>query len=120
MTLMEFYEIVGGNYNDVMGRLMTEQRVKKYLYKLSASGDYEAALEALKSENWQDFFRFTHNLKGISLNLGLSSLARASATACDLVRNGPPTESPAPYMEDVTRIYTNILSQIDILKAEEE
>ena len=120
MTLTELYDRIGGNYSDVMGRLMTEQRVKKYLFKLSGTGDYEGALEALKSQNWPDFFRFTHNLKGVSLNLGLTSLANVSAYACDLVRNGAPTEDPVLAMAKITEVYNTVLSEIAAFQAEEQ
>ena len=120
MTLSEFYDKIGGSYKDVMGRLMTEARVKKYLYKLAGTGDYEGALAALDGKNWPDFFRFTHNLKGVSLNLGLTSLADVSAYACDLCRNGDPTEDPVPAMAKVTEVYTNILAEIEAFKAQDQ
>lgn len=30
MTVQEFYEEVGGDYNDIMSRLRTEERIKKF------------------------------------------------------------------------------------------
>ena len=115
MNIQTFYEMVGGNYSEVMSRLVTEQRVKKYLLKLPGTGDFDGAVNAWKAQEWADLFRFTHNIKGISLNLGLTELASAASDACELVRHGAPETSPDAAMEKLKKIYTLVCDSVELL-----
>ena len=74
MELRLVYEQLQGDYDDVIGRLLTEDRVKKYLFKFMDSPTMSLLLEALEKEDFEVAFRESHNLKGISANLGLSKL----------------------------------------------
>ena len=41
MTTKECYELMGADYEDVLGRLMMEKLVKKFLYKFADAKDME-------------------------------------------------------------------------------
>lgn len=90
MTIKEFYERIGGNYEEVMGRLLTEARVDKYLKKFPQSQDYADMCSAIESADWPLAFRASHNIKGMSLNLALTGLAKSSSALCEYFRNGAP------------------------------
>lgn len=90
MTIKEFYEKIGGNYDEVMGRLMTEARVAKYLKRFPESQDYTDMCAAIDSGDWALAFRTSHNIKGMSLNLALTGLAKSSSDLCEYFRNGAP------------------------------
>lgn len=90
MNVREFYAAVGGDYDEAMGRLLNEKRIIKYLRKLPDTGDVAGMNEAFAAGNWEDAFRFSHNVKGVSLNLSLTSLAESAAELCDTVRHGAP------------------------------
>lgn len=97
MTLQEFYEQVGGSYDNVMGRLMSEERIVKYLGKFLSCTDYDEMVKAFAEKRYRDAFLHSHTLKGTALNLGLDRLASAASDLCELVRSSDP-ESVPPVM----------------------
>ena len=92
MTITEFYKAVGGSYNEVINRLMTDKRILTYLNKFVSAGDYSELLNAIDAEDWETGFRASHNLKGVSLNLGLGDLAKSSSELCETMRPGKKPE----------------------------
>lgn len=115
MGVKEFYEKFKDDYNEVLSRLLTEERIKKYLKKLPETGDFENLKESLSQEKWDDAFRFSHNLKGMCLNLGLNHLFLPSSTLCENLRGGAPQEDPSAMMEEVERIYKETVTAIEEL-----
>lgn len=91
MTVQQYYESVGGNYDDVLGRLMNEKRILKYLGKFRSTEEFEDMKAAVAAKDWENAFRHIHSLKGMALNLGLSKLAACSSELCETMRHGPPT-----------------------------
>ncbi|MDO5445075.1 MAG: Hpt domain-containing protein [Eubacteriales bacterium] len=116
MTLKEFYTSVGGSYDDVMNRLRMEKLVYKFLFKFPAATDYSDLVNAVNNAEWPDAFRFSHNLKGVGLNLSLDKMAQAASVLCEEIRNGPPSVDVAPMMRDITAEYDHVISQINLLK----
>ena len=115
MTLQEFYEEIHGNYAEVSSRLMNDKRIYKYLYKFKDCSDYSDLMNALAAENWEDAFRFSHNLKGMCLNLSLSALATVSSDLCEEFRNGPPKKDVSSMVADVTSEYEKVLAALAVL-----
>ena len=116
MTVNECYTLMQGDYQDVLGRLMTDARIQKYLGKFAAGTDYSQLLSALEEQRYEEAFRFSHNLKGMCLNLGLSVLAASSSTLCEALRNGPPTVDVAPMLAQVTADYNMVIDAISQLQ----
>ncbi len=48
MTLKECYDTLGGGYDEVMGRLRTEERVKKFVFKFLADKSFLTLTAALE------------------------------------------------------------------------
>ena len=119
MTIPEFYDAIGGGYQDAIGRLLDDKRIRKYVYKFEACTDYADLLAALEAGNYADAFRFSHNLKGMGLNLSLGVLAESSHVLCEALRGGPPTEDITPLVDKVKQDYALVLKNIAILKATE-
>lgn len=88
MNVKEFYAKTGGDYEGVFSRLMTDARIEKYLLKFAEGTDYNGLQESLAVQNYPDAFRFSHNLKGVSLNLGLTKMAAVSSELCEELRAG--------------------------------
>lgn len=116
MNVKEFYQHVGGNYDEVMSRLLTEKRVCKYLNKLPQTGDIENMNTAFAEKRWEDAFRFSHNMKGMSLNLSLTKLAEVSAELCDTVRHGAPEVDVDPLIKAVNDRYQLVISALGDLE----
>ena len=90
MNLIEFYDVVGGSFDDVMGRLMKEERITKYLAKFIDSPEFDNMLAAYEAQDWETMFRESHSLKGMAANLGLENFREAVSNVCETVRHGAP------------------------------
>lgn len=106
MDLKEVYKQVQGNYEDVMRRFMSEERVKKYLLKLTQEELFLPIKEALEAEDYETAFRESHNLKGLCANLGLEKLCLSAADLTEILRNGKPSEDVTPYLTAVEEDYS--------------
>ena len=117
MNIRESYDMLGGDFDDVMKRLLKEERVIKYakMFPAAAGNDYELLHSALREERYDDAFRAVHNLKGVSLNLALTPLQQASHELCETLRHGKPAVDTAPLLkevEDAWNLITGIFSQL--------
>ena len=101
MTIAEFYVQIEGDYQDALGRLMTDQRIAKYLMKFIGNKDVETATLNAANQDWEALFRVTHNLKGVALNLSLTALGRAATALCEAVRHGAPTVDIEPLLQEL-------------------
>ena len=88
MTLREFYEVTGGDYGDVMGRFVTEERVLRFVRKFPADGSFAALKSSLADGNAQEAFRAAHTIKGVCQNLSFSRLSDSSARLTEALRGG--------------------------------
>ena len=118
MNIRECYAAFGGDFGDVMNRLMKEDRVLKYarMFPASAGNDYNELHTALREERYEDAFRAVHNLKGVSLNLALTPLHQASHVLCEALRHGKPAEDPSPMLKAVDEAWelvTGVLSRLE-------
>lgn len=112
MSIKDFYAAVGGSYDEIMRRLLSEERVKKYLGKFCNDKSFEQMTEEIAQKKWEDAFRDAHNLKGISVNLGLQSLFESSSELCESMRNGEPAVDIQPMYDQVKRDYETVVSAI--------
>lgn len=117
MTLQEFYAAVGGDYEDTLKRFLKEERMTKWLTRFPAAEDYPEMVRAIGEERWEEAFRFSHNLKGVCLNLGLGRLATSSSALCETMRHGKPTVDIAALSEEVARDYAEAIAMIQTLIA---
>ena len=65
MTLQECYEVIGGNYEDVLKRLRSEVLIRKFTLKFLEDKSYSQLKQALEDKNFEDAFRGAHTLKGV-------------------------------------------------------
>jgi HPt (histidine-containing phosphotransfer) domain-containing protein len=100
------------DYEEVSGRLLNDERIRKYLIKFLDTQDYQNMLYALKNEDYEVAFRMSHNLKGVSLNLGLSGLKTASSALCEELRGGKPKGDITPLLESVGEEYQKVINAV--------
>lgn len=116
MTVQECYNRMEGDYEGVMGRLLSEERVKKYLLKMKDDNSMENFRRALEEEDYKEAFRCVHNLKGISLNLGLLACHRSSDILCEKLRNGKPAEDITEQIKDAEKDYEEMKQAVEGLE----
>ena len=112
MSIQEVYEKMGEDYSEVLERMAKEERVIKYVKKFSETTNFDALKKAVSDKDIEVIFREAHTIKGMSLNLGFSKLADATAELCDDVRNNIVKAPVEPFMEIVETEYQNVISCI--------
>lgn len=115
MSIKDFYAAVGGSYDEIMRRLLSEERVVKYLGKFCNDKSFEMMTEEIDQKKWEDAFRDAHNLKGISVNLGLQNLFESSSQLCEAMRNGEPSVDIQPMYDQVKQDYETVISSVQQL-----
>ena len=115
MNLQEFYLAIDGNMTDVMSRLLTEERVKKFVLRFKDSTTYTELADAYAKGDNDVIFAASHTLKGICLNLAFSKLAKSSSELCEQYRGHAPEIDTAPLFAEVTADYNELMAAINEL-----
>lgn len=86
MTVKECYTEMGGNYDEVFGRLRTDERIAKFLRRVAEDKSMELLESSIASGNAEEAFRAAHTLKGICMNLALTKMAATASAATEALR----------------------------------
>lgn len=100
MSLESLYEAVGGNLEDVRGRLQSDERIEKFVKIFLADTTYSQLMEAHESGDKQTEFRAAHTLKGTSADMGLSCIQQPAFKLADALRLNDAGEQTAPELVD--------------------
>lgn len=111
MTLQECYEKMGGDYAEVLARLISQERITKYMIKFLDDPTYCTLCEVKEAKDAQAVFLQIHTLKGVSQNLGFGNLYRASYDMTEAVRGGVPLEDESLF-EAVCEAYNETVAVI--------
>ena len=88
MTLQECYTAMGGDYDDVLGRLRSERLVQKFVLRFLEDGSYDLLCSSLESQNYEEAFRAAHTIKGVCQNLSITRLGSSSSRLTEALRSG--------------------------------
>lgn len=88
MNLKECYEALGGDYEDVLGRLRTEKLVQKFVLKFLNDKSYELLRKSLETGDYEEAFRASHTIKGVCQNLSFTRLYESSHQLTEALRAG--------------------------------
>lgn len=86
MTVQQCYEKMGGDYNDVIGRLRTDERVARFLGLVLKDPSFELLNTALAEGNAEVAFRAAHTLKGVCGNLSLTTMQKSASALTEILR----------------------------------
>ncbi|MEY8401808.1 Hpt domain-containing protein [Oscillospiraceae bacterium 44-34] len=86
MTIQECYNALGGDYQEVLGRLYSEALVQKFVGKFLADQSFQQLEDNLKVGNYDEAFRAAHTLKGVSQNLSFTRLYQSSHEITEALR----------------------------------
>ena len=109
MTLEEGYNKMHADYAAVKARLESDAIIYKFLLRYVEKNEMDALNQALNEKHYEDAFLYTHNMKGIGLNLSLAELEQTSSSLCELLRNNKPSKSEyEPLLDAVSKSYALI------------
>lgn len=105
MTIQESYCALGGNYEEVLGRFRTEERIVKFMGLFLKDDSFSNLSKALEQNNLEEAFRAAHTLKGISSNLSFTRLYRSSHGLTELLRTKTPNPEILALFAEVKKDY---------------
>lgn len=88
MTLQECYAALGGDYDEVLGRLRSERMVQKFVLRFLEDKSYELLCSSMESGNYEEAFRAAHTIKGVCQNLSFNRLGACSSALSEALRHG--------------------------------
>ena len=107
MTIVECYQQLGGNLENVKTRLPSDSLIKRFIIKFLDDSSYSELCRALEEGQREEAFRAAHTLKGVCANLGFDRLMTSVSALTELLRPkdiGIPEEAVS-MMKDVKHDY---------------
>ena len=112
MNVKEFYESVGGDYNEAMSLLRKEERAAKYLGMFLRDDSFSILKEGMDNDDMELAFRGAHTLKGVAGNLCLARLKKLASDLTEDLRNGADIEHAKAAYPAVADCYKEVIDKI--------
>lgn len=112
MTIIEFYEKIGGDYNNIKSRLMDDNIIKKFVLKFMNENTYNELMSAVEENNIEETILASHKLKGVTANLSFDRLCGALTELLIQLRDEKRQEIDKTLVEQITRYYNEIIELI--------
>ncbi len=114
MTVQECYEQIGGDYNEIISRLRTEERIKKFAGMFLKEQSYNTLVQTLQDRNQEEAFRAAHTLKGVCQNMSFTALFKSSFDITEALRANDMEEADR-LLPKVTEDYQRTLEGVKAL-----
>ena len=111
MTIKSLYEAVGGDYKDVVKRLISEEFAAQLALGFLDDDGFSSLEKAMKNRNAEDAFRAAHTLKGVALNLGFKNLGESASELTEILRKRTFDGADEPF-EKVRADYAVVISAL--------
>lgn len=115
MTIKECYEKIGGNYDEVLRRMMNEERVLKFVKMFLRDTTYQTLCQEMENQNYQEAFRAAHTLKGLCQNMAFTWLNEPTQELTECLRGGIMKDGALEYFEQVKERYQRTCDEIQKL-----
>ena len=116
MTVQEFYSEIKGNYDEVIGRMRNDARVKKFVFMFLEDETFAGLCSSMETGNYQDAFRQAHTLKGLCQNLAFSDLYEPVHELTECLRGGTCDEKALEYFEQTRQKFEFLTNAIGRLQ----
>jgi HPt (histidine-containing phosphotransfer) domain-containing protein len=88
MTVEQAYSVLGGDYNEVIRHLQSDDIIKSIVEMFIRSTTLNELMRAAESRDIQGVFDAAHSLRGVALNLSLTKLAESAGELTEALRGG--------------------------------
>lgn len=95
MTIQECYAQMGGDYNEILGRLRRDKTICRLAVKFLKDDSFDKITNALKENDYETAFQGAHTLKGICQNLSFTRLYNTAAAITETIRERKTEETEA-------------------------
>lgn len=117
MTIHECYDMMGGDYDDIIGRLGKENLVETFLYKFEKDRSLCELHDAVCMNDHDNAFLAAHSLKGVAGNLSMTGLHDASSKLTEHLR-GDNLDTALDLIDSVDCEYEKVIDVITKYKEE--
>ncbi len=107
MTVQEFYDAIGGNYDEVLRRIPLPDKIPRFINMFLKDENYQALKDAMEADDTEGAFKAAHNLKGVTANLAFEKLSKLSTEITESLRSGD-MEDAKVKMPEITECYEQI------------
>lgn len=87
MTIREVYVYAGGNYDETVKRLGSEEIVNRFAERFLSDDSFSLLEKAFEAGDEEAAFRAAHTLKGVAKNLGFTDLGDSASVLTEILRN---------------------------------
>lgn len=115
MTVKECYKKMDGDYEKAVRLMGNDERIIKYLKIFQRDTNFDSLCNAIEQNDFKTAFNAVHTLKGIALNLSLTSLAASTKELTETLRIGKPNEDIIPLLQNTKKSYELVLEDINTL-----
>ncbi len=115
MDIKECYAKMGGNYDDVMSRLRTDERIKKFLLKVAEDKSFDNLCDAMSVHNIEEAFRAAHTLKGVCSNLSITRMYETASAMTEALRGK--TEFSDEWLPLLEKLKTDYANTVECIRA---
>ena len=115
MTVKECYKKMDGDYEKAVRLMGNDERIVKYLRIFKRDTNLFTLCNAIDHHDFITAFNAAHTLKGVALNLTLTSLATSTKELTEMLRIGKPNEDILPLLQNTKKSYELVLECINTL-----
>ena len=119
MTLVEFYDKVNGDYEDVIFRFQDEKRIMRFAGMFLRDKNFNQLQKAIEERDWSAAFRASHTIKGMALNMSFTRLFESTAALTEHLRGGAELMNREIY-EKVCSDYYDVVSNLERVEQPEK
>lgn len=116
MNVREFYEQIGGSYEEALSRLMNDALIEKFVLKFKETQRINPIEDAIKAHDYSQAFFLVHTFKGVVLNLAFKKLGEAASELTELIRGDLANTADSKQVENayekLEAYYLEVLSKI--------
>ena len=116
MTVKDCYASIGGDYEGVLGRFRSEERIQRFALKFLTDSSFHDLCQFLEAQNYTEACRAAHTQKGGTQNLGFTQLYNSSHEMAEKLRDGHPGDV-SELWEQVKQDYEQTVAALRVLQA---
>ncbi len=117
MLLKEFYEKIGGDYDNIKGRLGNDDIIKKFVLKFLNEKSYEELMVAAQANDVENSLLAAHKMKGVVANLSFDKILKVLTELLAWLRQENQDAVNMEMIEQIKEYYQEIISAINELDA---
>ncbi len=112
MTIKEFYEKIGGDYEGILGRLCNDAMIQRFVLKFADEKSYGEVMAAVETGDIQETLSAAHKMKGVVANLGFTKMFEVLTELLAWLRQENQDKINLDLINQLTVYYNETIEQI--------